>query len=382
MIFKQDLLEHTPIYICEKAKLKQNLEILAHVQKQSDCEIILALKGFAMFSVFPLIKEYITTTTASSLNEARLGFEGFHQKVHLYSPAYKRNEFEKILKYASHITFNSIAQFQNFAPQALKHKILCGLRINPQYSEVLTEMYDPCARFSRLGVPLSNLQTENIEALLTKGLTGIHIHNHCGGQFPSLQKTLTLLEQHHTWLLEQISWLNLGGGHQITAPNYDCENLCQTLKDFSKKHDVKMILELGEAFALNAGVLIGSVLDIVDNEKKIAILDVSASAHMPDVLEMPYRPDIWSAGEAEEFPYQYRLAGNTCLAGDVIGDYSFPNALQVGDCLIFEDMLHYTMVKNTAFNGVQIPSIAIYTEQGDLEMVRQFHFEDYQRRLS
>ncbi len=382
MIFKENLAKQTPLYICEEAKLRQNLEVLARVQKQSGCEMILALKGFAMFSLFPLIKKYITTTTASSLNEARLGFEGFGHKVHVYSPGYKRSEFEQILKYASHVTFNSLSQFQTFAPTALKSKVSCGIRINPQYSEVETEMYDPCAKFSRLGVPLSSLTTEILKGLLNQGLTGIHIHNHCGGQFPSLQKTLTLLEQKHAWLLQQISWLNLGGGHQITATNYDRESLCQILKNFADEYEVKIILEPGEAFALNAGVLVGSVLDIVENEKKIAILDVSASAHMPDVLEMPYRPDVHSAGQAEEFTHQYRLAGNTCLAGDVIGDYSFQNPLQVGDCLIFEDMLHYTMVKNTIFNGVAMPSIAIYTERGDLEVVRQFHFEDYKMRLS
>jgi carboxynorspermidine decarboxylase len=369
----------TPCYLIDEAALERNLRVLDGVQQRTGCKILMALKGFAMFSVFPLIRQYLRGVAASSLDEARLGSEEFGGEVHVYAPAYKDSQFPELLGYSDHVVFNSFPQWLRFKPlvAALKPDVQCGIRVNPEHSEVKTAIYDPCGRFSRLGVTRREFRPD-----LLNGISGLHFHNLCELNADSLVRTLHAFETGFGEFLEGMRWVNFGGGHHITRPDYDIDLLCNAIEDFKHRYPLEIYLEPGEAIALNTGVLVASVLDVCHNEMDIAILDVSAAAHMPDVLEMPYRPEILGAGQAGEHPHLYRLGGLTCLAGDVIGDYSFPEPLAPGTRLVFTDMAHYTMVKNNTFNGVRLPSIAILDRHRNIRLIREFSYEDYRSRLS
>ncbi len=370
----------TPCYVVDKGKIEQNLQCLERVKQGTCCKILLALKGFAMFSLFPLISRYLDGVSASSLDEARLAFEEFGKEVHVYVPAYDSDHFAEISGYANHMVFNSISQWEKYKERALQAKkhISCGIRINPQYSDVEVALYNPCGRYSRLGVTFDQFKPE-----LLDGIEGLHFHALCEQNSDALANTLMAVEEKFGPYLNRMKWLNFGGGHHITRPDYNVALLCRLINDFKEQYDVQIYLEPGEAIALEAGYLVAQVLDIVHNEIDIAILDTSAAAHMPDVLDMPYRPEVVGAGKPGEFQHTYRLGGLTCLAGDVIGDYSFKAPLKVGQKIVFQDMAHYTMVKNNTFNGVRLPSIAIYhPEQASVEIIREFGYEDYRNRLS
>ena len=369
----------TPCYVVDETALEQNLKILDTVQRQTGCKILMALKGFAMFSLFPLIRQYLSGIAASSLHEARLGFEEFSKEVHVCAPAYLKSEFEQLLSYCDHIVFNSFSQWNRFQSKLIRanKKILSGIRVNPQHSEVKVKIYDPCGPYSRLGVTHDQFKKQRLD-----GITGLHFHTLCELNADSLERTLHVFEKKFGVFLEKMEWVNFGGGHHITRKDYRVDRLCELINDFKDRYPVDIYLEPGEAIALDAGVLVASVLDIVYNQMDIAILDTSAAAHMPDILEMPYRPEIKGAGKPKQYAYTYRLGGLTCLAGDVIGDYSFPEPLEVGAKLIFLDMAHYTMVKNNTFNGVRLPAIAIQGRNGNIELVREFHYADYRDRLS
>lgn len=363
----------------DEGLLRNNLRILQQVREEAGCRILLALKGFAMFSLFPLISHYLDGIAASSLHEARLGFEEFGKEVHTFSPGFVGEEFEDILGYSNHIVFNSFSQWERFRtriPADVSDKKF-GIRINPEHSEVKTPIYDPCAPSSRLGVTRTNFRPESLS-----GISGLHFHTLCELGSDSLERTLKAVEEKFGNFIHQMEWVNFGGGHHITRPGYDVDLLCRLIKDFKSKYQVEVYLEPGEAVVLNTGFLVASVVDILKNERNLAILDTSAATHMPDVLEMPYRPEIAGAAEAGELPYTYRLGGLTCLAGDVIGDYSFPEPLTIGSRLVFLDMAHYSMVKNNTFNGVRLPSIGVRDLAGNVRIVRRFGYEDYRNRLS
>lgn len=365
----------SPCFIVDERALLDNLHILASVRERTGCRIVLALKGFAMFGLFPLMCDFLNGTTASSLNEARLGREEFGGEVHVCAPAYRDDEFDELVRLADHISFNSLSQWEHF--RARSGSVKCGIRINPEHSEVKTALYDPCARFSRLGVTAGQLKGRDLS-----GITGLHFHTLCELNADALERTLEAVESKFADRFAAVEWINFGGGHHITRADYDVEKLCSLIAGFKKRNGVEVILEPGEAVALNAGVLAASVLDIVHNEMPIAILDTSAAAHMPDVLEMPYRPEIAGAGRPGEHPHLYRLAGVTCLAGDVIGDYSFPEPLRIGQRLVFLDMAHYTMVKTNTFNGINLPAIAVREARtGTARVLRQFGYADFRGRL-
>lgn len=369
----------TPCYVVDEAALERNLMRLDSVQQQSGCKILLALKGFAMFSVFPLLRRYLHGVAASSLHEARLGREEFGKEVHVFAPAYQEAEFAQILDYADHLVFNSFAQWHRFKARTLaRHPgISCGLRVNPQHSEVKTPLYDPCGPFSRLGITRRHFRETELA-----GISGLHFHNLCELNADSLARTLSVFEEKFGRFVSGMQWVNFGGGHHITRADYDVALLIELLVDFRQRYGVEVYLEPGEAIALDAGVLVASVLDIMHNEMDIAILDTSAAAHMPDVLEMPYRPEIVGAAEPGQLPHTYRLGGMTCLAGDIIGDYSFPEPLAAGSKLVFLDMAHYTMVKNNTFNGVRLPAIVLRDSRQRLHIIRTFSYTDYRNRLS
>lgn len=369
----------SPSYIVDERLLKRNLEILNSVQQRTGCDILLALKGFSMFSTFPLVSKYLKGVTSSSLFEARLGFEEFGKEVHAYAPAYAEHEIDEYVKYIDHIVFNSFDQLNKYKEkiQSLYKHISIGLRVNPGYSEVETELYDPCAVNSRLGIPFDQFRPDELD-----GVEGIHFHAMCEQNSDVLERILVHFEEKYGKYLHNMKWVNFGGGHHITRPDYDVEKLVYLINSFKEKYDVQVILEPGEAIALNTGYLVTTVLDIVKNGMDIAILDTSATCHMPDVLEMPYRPQIIGASTPNDKPYTYRLGGMTCLAGDVIGDYSFDEPLKPGDKIVFTDMAHYTMVKNHMFNGVNLPSICLFNEEEGIKVVREFHYEDYRNRLS
>ncbi|WP_260294367.1 carboxynorspermidine decarboxylase [Sedimenticola hydrogenitrophicus] len=367
----------TPCYVLEEDRLRANLSLMERVQRESGGKIILALKGYAMWSTFPIIREVLHGCTASSLNEARLAAEEFGKEVHVYAPAYSDAEFPEILKLAHHLTFNSFSQWRRFGQQALAAGVSCAIRVNPQVAEVAVDMYNPCGRTSRLGVTLEEFQPEALE-----GIEGLHFHALCECGADSLERTLAAFEERFGEWIPQMKWINFGGGHLMTRQGYDVELLIRLVRDFRERHGVEVYLEPGGAVGWQTGPLVASVLDIVHNNMDIAILDASAAAHMPDVLEMPYRPNIRGAGEPGSTPYTYRLGGNTCLAGDVIGDYAFERPLQVGDKIVLEDMIHYTFVKNTTFNGVNLPSLAIWTSGDELRMVRTFGYQEFKNRLS
>lgn len=367
----------TPCYVLEEERLRANLALMDRVQRQSGGKIILALKGYAMWSTFPIIREVLHGCTASSLNEARLATEEFGKEVHVYAPAYTEAEFPEILKLAHHLTFNSFSQWRRFGPQALAAGVSCAIRVNPQVSEVEVDMYNPCGSTSRLGVTVEEFHPEALE-----GIEGLHFHALCECGAESLERTLAAFEEHFGEWIPQMKWINFGGGHLMTRQGYDVDLLIRLVRDFRERYGVEVYLEPGGAVGWQTGPLVASVLDIVRNNMDIAILDTSAAAHMPDVLEMPYRPNIRGAGEPGSTPYTYRLGGNTCLAGDVIGDYAFERPLQVGDKIVLEDMIHYTFVKNTTFNGVNLPSLAIWTSDDELRMIRTFGYQEFKNRLS
>jgi carboxynorspermidine decarboxylase len=369
----------TPCYVLDETILKQNLSVLNSVQQRTGCKILMALKGFAMFGAFPLIRQHLCGVAASSLHEARLGYEEFGKEVHVFAAAFKEPEFAELLSYSSHLVFNSFSQWDRFRPHLAgsKSHVSCGIRINPEHSEVKVALYDPCAPFSRLGVTHENFQPNHLD-----GITGLHFHTLCELNADSLARTLQVFENKFGPVIERMQWLNFGGGHHITRSDYDVDLLCDLLNDFKQRYPVEVYLEPGEAVVLNAGILVASVLDIIHNQMDIAILDASAAAHTPDVLEMPYQPEIETAGKSGEHPYTYRLGGLTCLAGDVFGDYSFSEPLRIGSRVVFTDMAHYTMVKNNTFNGVGLPAIAIRDAQDQIRILRRFGYEDYRNRLS
>ena len=368
----------TPCYVCDEARLTQNLELLGELQKRAGCVVLLALKAFAMFSTFPLVRRYLAGTAASSLNEARLGCEEFGGQVHLCAPAYKDSEFDQLLALCDHMVFNSFSQWRHFKPRidALARGTRCGIRVNPEHSEVETPIYDPCAPNSRLGVRRADFESDSLD-----GISGLHFHTLCGNDADALARTLQAFEKKFGEFLPVMDWVNFGGGHHITRDDYDLDRLCATIHDFRSRHGVEVYLEPGEGVVMNAGVLVASVLDVLPNNS--VILDASASAHMPDVLEMPYRVGIHGAGEPGELEHTYWLGGPTCMAGDVFGQYSFAQPLDVGNRVVFEDMAPYTMVKSTMFNGVPLPRIAIEeADSGRIREIRRFDYEDYRKRLS
>ena len=368
----------TPCYVINEDVLNHNLEVLRGVQRRAGCRILLALKAFAMFDVFPLIAKTLAGTAASSLYEARLGFEEFGDSVHLCAPGYRPNEMEDLLEYCGHVVFNSFAQWRRFRPvvERAKRDVLCAIRVNPEHSEVEVPIYDPCRAGSRLGVTRAHFEPDALD-----GLTGLHFHTLCGHNADALARTLGVVERKFGTFIRNLDWVNLGGGHHITRADYDVDALCSLISSFKERYGVEVYLEPGEAVVLDAGVLIASVLDILPDGG--VILDVSATAHMPDVIEMPYRPDISGAGEPGRYPHTYRLGGPTCLAGDDIGVYSFPRELELDSRIVFEDMACYTMVKNTMFNGVPLPLIAKQTAKStELRVVKQFDYLDYKHRLS
>ncbi|WP_179091793.1 MULTISPECIES: carboxynorspermidine decarboxylase [Paenibacillus] len=369
----------SPAYLVDERLLKKNLETLNYVQERSGAKILLAQKGFSMHALYPLVGQYLHGVTSSSLFEARLGFEEMGKEVHVYAPAYMDREFDELLGYTDHIVFNSFDQWSRFKDrvQNAPKRISCGIRVNPEYSEIEVPLYDPCYNFSRMGVTLPNFRPDELE-----GIDGLHFHTMCEQNSDTLERTLKVVEEKFGQYLHGMKWLNFGGGHHITRPDYDLEKLISCILHMKETYNVEIYLEPGEAVALNTGYLVATVLDTMHNGMDIAILDTSAECHMPDVLAMPYRPNIIGAGEPGEHAYTYRLGGMTCLAGDVIGDYSFPEPLKYGDKLVFLDMAHYSMVKNHMFNGVNLPAIASYNEEEGLKVIREFEYSDFSNRLS
>ena len=368
----------TPYFLVDETRLTQNLEILRQVADQAGCKILLAQKAFSMFSCYPLLRRYLAGSTASGLYEARLGKEHFGGETHVFSPAYKPEEFEELLTYADHFVFNSPRQLQKFGPAARAAGKAVGLRVNPECStQEGHAIYDPCAPGSRLGTTLANFD----ESLLPL-LDGLHFHTLCEQNSDDLETTVATFEEKFGKYLHGLKWINLGGGHHITRKDYDRERLVRIVKHLKDTYQVEVYLEPGEAVVLNAGFLVTSVLETLHNGMDIAILDTSAACHMPDVLEMPYRPPLQNSGESGEKAYTYRLGGPTCLAGDVIGDYSFDAPLNEGDRLVFEDMALYTMVKTNTFNGMPLPAIVWRDANGEEKLVKAFGYEDFKNRLS
>lgn len=370
----------SPAYVVDLGRLRHNLAILDEVQQRSGAKILLALKAFSMWSVFPLINRTLQGVCASSPWEARLGREEFGREVHSFAAAFKESDVAELLRISNHLVFNSFGQLERFRPlwEKEKGRVSVGLRVNPEHSEGHTEIYDPCAPNSRLGIPRREFDGRSLN-----GVEGLHFHTLCEQLFEPLERTAKVFEEKFGGFLPGMKWLNFGGGHHITRDGYDIDGLVELVKYFKGKYDLEVYLEPGEAVAIGTGILVAEVLDIVNNGMDIAILDVSATCHMPDILEMPYRPDIKGGFNPGEKPYTYRLGGASCLAGDVIGDWSFEQPLHPGDRLAFEDMSHYTMVKTTTFNGIQHPHICTYEpETEELKTVRSFGYEDFKQRLS
>jgi carboxynorspermidine decarboxylase len=371
----------SPCYVLEERLLRRNLSLIQEVKERAGVNIILAFKAFALWKAFPIVREYIPFSTASSKLEAQLAYEEMGSPAHTYSPAYTEDDFPVIMKYSSHITFNSLSQFERFYPaiRASGRNISCGLRINPEYSEVATELYNPCAPGSRLGVTADLLGDA-----LPEGIEGLHFHTLCESSSYDLEKTLAEVERRFHRFLPEIKWLNMGGGHLMTRQGYDTEHLIRLLQSFKAKYPhLEIILEPGSAFAWQTGFLLTTVVDIVEIRGiKTAIMDASFTCHMPDCLEMPYKPVIRNAADAAEGKPVYRIGGNSCLSGDYMGDWSFDQPLKVGDKLIFEDMIHYTLVKTNMFNGVPHPSIALWSLNDELIIYRTFGYDDYKGRMS
>lgn len=368
-----------PSYIIDEKLLRENLELIKSVIIEADVEVILAFKSFAMWKSFPIFREYIDYCTASSLFEARLAVEEFGNKAHTYAPAYVDEEFDEIMSCSSHISFNSLNQFNHFYSRTKGKNISCGLRINPEYSEVETELYNPCAKGSRFGVT-----SDKLDDKLPVGIEGFHCHTHCESSSYALERTLKHIEKKFSNWFSQIKWLNLGGGHLMTHKEYDVKHLIKILTQFKKRYPhLSIILEPGSAFTWQTGVLTSKVVDIVEDKGiKTALLNVSFTCHMPDCLEMPYQPEVRGATIGGEGPHVYRLGGNSCLSGDFMGDWSFSEELKVGDVLVFEDMIHYTTVKTNMFNGVHHPAMGLWTTQGEAVLFREFTYEDYRSRMS
>lgn len=368
----------TPSYIIDENKLISNLKILASIKERTGCHILLAAKAFSMYSVFPLIGKYLDGITASGINEARLGYEEMGKQVHIFSPAYIPQDFDAILHYCDHIVFNSFNQWEMYKDKVghASKKISCGLRINPEYSEQDHGIYDPCASHSRLGITLEQFQKGQ-----PQGLEGLHFHSLCEQNSDALWRTLQIIDQHYEPYLKKMKWINFGGGHHITKEGYDVETLIKSIRFMQEKYGLDVYLEPGEAVALDAGYLVSSVLDFNVNGVINCILDTSAACHMPDVLEMPYRPRIIGSDLPEVLPYNYLLGGPTCLAGDVIGEYSFNQPLKIGQRIVFEDMAIYTMVKNNTFNGINLPSVYLHKVNGEDVLIREFGYDDFKSRL-
>lgn len=371
----------SPSFVIDRDDIETNLKILDSVQKRTGCKILLAQKGFAMFHFYPLIKQYLAGVCASGLHEAKLGREEFGKEVHTYSPAFKDDEFKEIAELSDHIVFNSFCQLKKFLPALKKYNkdASVGIRVNPQHSETETAIYDPCRQGSRLGVTLDNFEEEQLD-----NISGIHFHTLCEKNADSLERTLASVEKQFGKFFSRMKWVNFGGGHHITRNDYDIDLLCKIIINFKKRYNnIDVFLEPGEAVALNTGVFVSTVIDIVHNVDNIAILDASASTHMPDVLEMPYRPMILGSGLPEEKKHTYIIGGCSCLAGDIIGSYSFDKELKPGDRLVFTDMAHYSMVKTTTFNGVPLPTIVeARSKDGEYKIIRKFGYNDFKGRLS
>lgn len=379
----------SPCYVMDEALLRKNLTLIKSVADRAGVEIILAFKSFALWKSFPIFREYIRYTTASSVYEARLAYEEFGSKAHTYSPAYTEADFPLIMKYSSHITFNSFGQFHRFYPMVKAHeeKISCGIRINPEYSEVEVELYNPCAPGTRFGIT-----ADLLPETLPEGIEGFHCHCHCESDSYELEHTLKHIEEKFSHWFSQIKWLNLGGGHLMTRKDYDTEHLISLLKGLKSRYPhLEIILEPGSAFTWQTGPLVASVVDVVESRGiKTAILDVSFTCHMPDCLEMPYQPAVRGAETlpadavktAAEGEYVYRLGGNSCLSGDYMGSWRFDHPLRIGERIVLEDMIHYTMVKTNMFNGIQHPSIAIWHTDDTLKVYRSFRYEDYRDRMA
>ncbi len=376
----------SPAYVVQLDRLEANCQVLKSVAERSGARILLALKGFACHSTFPIISQYLSGTTSSGLHEALLAQEHFGKEVHVYSPAYKARELHTLSRFAHTLVFNSAQQLAS-GLQALdgQRRPEIGLRVNPEYSEVETELYDPCSPCSRLGTTRSalNAALEKLPKDLLSQLDGLHFHALCEQDADALEHTANAFEEKFGDLIPGLKWLNFGGGHHITRPGYDIERLIRVVRRFRERYEVEVYLEPGEAVALHTGVLVVTVLDILEaGGKQLVITDSSATCHMPDVLEMPYRPNILGAGKPDEHPHSYRIGGMSCLAGDIVGDYSFAEPLKVGQRLVFLDMSHYTMVKTTTFNGVPLPAICTHSAGAGLRTIRQFGYEDYRTRLS
>lgn len=371
----------SPCYVLEEELLRKNLSLIKSVKERAGVNIILAFKAFAMWKSFPIVREYIPYSTASSKYEAQLAFEEMGSPAHTYSPAYTEADFPLILKYSSHVTFNSLSQYQRFYPmvQADGNCVSCGIRINPEYSDVETELYNPCAPGSRMGV-ISSLLGDT----LPEGVEGLHFHTLCESSSYDLERTLAEVEKRFARFLPHIKWLNMGGGHLMTRKGYDTEHLIRLLQAFKAKYpNLEIIMEPGSAFAWQTGFLLTTVVDIVENQGiQTAIIDASFTCHMPDCLEMPYKPVVRGALAPQEGKPTYRIGGNSCLSGDYMGDWSFNEPLQVGDRLIFEDMIHYTIVKTNMFNGIPHPSLALWSCHDELVLYRSFGYEDYKNRMS
>ena len=367
----------TPCYIIDEAKLLRNLEILHGVEERTGAKILLAQKAFSCYHFYPLIAQYISGTACSGLYEARLGYECMGKENHVFSAAYREEEFDEILSYCGHIIFNSFTQLERFRNKTLAAGKKIGLRINPEHStQDGHEIYDPCSPKSRLGITLKNFRPE-----LLDGVSGLHFHTLCEQNSDDLETTLNAVEEKFGKFLSKMEWINFGGGHHITREDYDIPRLERCIKRMQEKYGLTVYLEPGEAVALNAGYLVTKVLDVIDNDVPVAILDTSAACHMPDVLEMPYRPPLFGSGKPDEKPFTYRLGSQTCLAGDFIGEYSFDHELKYGDKLVFGDMAIYSMVKNNTFNGMPLPQILMLTRDGKVDCLKQFTYNDFKSRL-
>ncbi|WNL16088.1 carboxynorspermidine decarboxylase [Arcobacter cryaerophilus gv. pseudocryaerophilus] len=367
----------SPAYVCEEELLEKNLKLLKRVQEETGVKILLALKGFAMYSTFDLCKKYLKGCCASGLHEALLAKEEFGKEVHTYSPAFKDEEIDEIISISNHLVFNSFNQLKRYKDKAFK-KVSLGVRLNPEYSSVEVDLYNPCAPNSRLGITKANFDESQLQYL-----EGFHFHALCEQNVDALKGALANFEKNFSQYFSQLKWVNFGGGHHITRADYDVEGLINLLKDFKSRYPhLEVYMEPGEAVGWQTGYLVATVLDIVNNGMDLAILDTSAEAHMPDTLAMPYRAMIRNSAVAFEKKYTYRLGGNTCLAGDIIGDYSFDKPLKVGDKIILEDMIHYTMVKTTTFNGIKLPSIIIKNKDNYYKVIKNFCYNDYKSRLS
>ena len=367
----------SPAYVCEEELLENNLKLLKRVQDETGVKILLALKGFAMHSTFDLCKKYLKGCCASGLHEALLAKEEFGKEVHTYSPAFKDEEIDEIISISNHLVFNSFNQLKRYKDKAFK-KVSLGVRLNPEYSSVEVDLYNPCAPNSRLGITKANFDESQLQYL-----EGFHFHALCEQNVDALEGALANFEKNFSLYFSQLKWVNFGGGHHITRADYDVEGLINLLKDFKARYPhLEVYMEPGEAIGWQTGYLVATVLDIVNNGMDLAILDTSAEAHMPDTLAMPYRAMIRNSAVAFEKKYTYRLGGNTCLAGDIIGDYSFDEPLKVGDRIILEDMIHYTMVKTTTFNGIKLPSIVLKNKDNSYKVIKNFCYNDYKSRLS